>query len=340
MNTIYKSRPSNGGVTVSSSPTEIRLQLLANGFTCLANVDKRCFLPDWPKLQVDAALIDRWSRRHSRYQDTGLRIQDGLAVIDIDVNHQLAAKLLAEIERRWPDMLDALVRRGKGHKLAIFCRTTEPFGRLHSFRFWLDGLNNPDTDGAHCVEVFGGGAPRQFGAFGAHTRAVNGEVLIGYRWDDDISPLNVPLDKLPAFPKATFVHVVELSGRLLREAGGEQVTRSTSGENKARRVYDLTDDMQFECNDGVMRSLAELQEIAGRAGLRCSASWLEPGRGHRPDRCLIGRSRHGVMTLYDTATETTHMPVYADPHGIAQRVADQTAVARLKVQKLRETCHD
>lgn len=313
------------------SVADLRTQLVANGYSPLPNVGKACYLPDWPKVEITPEVIARWSRRHARFQDTGLRVENGLAVIDLDINDEAGARAVAEaIEAAFPQLLQALVRYGKGYKEAWFCRTSEPFGRIHTFRFWAPGLNDPDVHEAHCVEIFGGGAPRQFGAFGAHTRDKAGDVVVAYEWADG-SPLNVALADLPELIKADFLKISEIAARTLRSLGFEQVTRSTSGESEAVRVYDLTDEMVFECNDEITRSLAELREIAGTEGLRCSASWLEPGRGHSLTRCLVGRSHSGQLTLWDSASGTTHMPADADPGEAIERQLDVDALAvRLK----------
>lgn len=313
------------------SVLDLRTQLVANGYSPLPNVGKACYLEGWPKVEITPETIARWSRRHSRFQDTGLRVENGLAVIDLDINDERGATAVAKaIEEAYPALLSALVRYGKGVKEAWFCRTSEPFGRIHTFRFWAPGRNNPDEDEAHCVEIFGGASPRQFGAFGAHTRDGAGDVVVAYEWADG-SPLNVPLDELPELTKADFFKIAEIAEATLRKLGFEQEKRSKSGESEAVRVYDLTDDMEFECNDAITRSLAELRDIAGQEGLRCSASWLEPGRGHSMTRCLVGRSHSGQLTVWDSASGTTHMPADADPGEAIERQLDVDAIAaRLK----------
>src|SRR5690606_17299725 len=54
--------------------TQVRLRLLENGYAPLPNFDKRCFMKDWPRLEVDEAAIHSWGRRHKRYTATGVRI--------------------------------------------------------------------------------------------------------------------------------------------------------------------------------------------------------------------------------------------------------------------------
>jgi len=328
----------------------LRKQLLANGYTPLPNIGKACYLEGWPKVEVDEARIERWERRNSRFQDTGIRIENGLAVIDLDIEDEDGMRAVAEaIEAAFPQLLGALVRYGKGSKEAWFCRTAEPFGRIHTFRFWSPGRGDPDVDTAHCVEIFGGGSPRQFGAFGAHTRNQAGEVVIAYQWvmqegmggasafpPRELSPVNVPLAELPELTKADFFRIAEIAEATLRGLGFEQVLRSQSGESEAVRVYDLTDEMTFETNrEEVGVTLAELHDRAGEEGLRVSASFIEPGRGHSLTRCLVGRSHSGELTIWDSASGVTHMPAEADPKDVIERQLDVDAVAA-KLRRLAE----
>lgn len=316
----------------------LRLALLANGYTPIPNVGKTTFLKGWPTIKVDEAEIRGWSRRHSRWQDTGLRIQDGLAVIDIDINHEVIDRVAARLEKEEPALAQALVRYGKGRKEAWFVRTAEDFGRIATRR-WLAPGANLDRDGTHVVEIFGGSSPRQFGAFGAHTRGAGGDVEIAYEWAIPYhttvaeSPANVRLDQLPELPKNVFLRLCDVVEEELEAAGWTPVMRTVKGEGDALRVYDLQPEMHFECNDGLTRTLAELEAAAGEEGLRCSASWLEPGGNHSMTRCLIGRSHSGVLTLWDSATGTTHLPASKAPS--ENSAATQEAVAGLlaKLQK-------
>jgi len=320
----------------TSSVTELRAQLLANGYTPLPNVGKACYLEGWPKVEVDEARLERWARRNSRFQDTGIRIENGLAVIDLDIEDDEGMRAVAEaIEAAFPQLLGALVRYGKGSKEAWFCRTAETFGRIHTFRFWSPGKNDPDVHTAHCVEIFGGGSPRQFGAFGAHTRNQAGEVVVAYEWAAG-SPIDTPLADLPELTKADFFKIAEIAEATLRGLGFEQVLRSQSGESEAVRVYDLNDEMVFETNrEEVGVTLAELRDRAGEEGLRVSASWLEPGRGHSLTRCLVGRSHSGELTIWDSASGVTHMPADASPEDAIERQLDVDAIAA-KLRRLAE----
>jgi len=293
--------------------TKLRRQLLANGFTPLPNLDKRCVVPEWPRLPVDDKMIDCWTRMR-RFAGTGIRVEGGLAVIDADVNDEAMSNAIFDmIVDTVPEIGAAgapwLVRKGKGFKFAWFVRTAEVFSRLHTRR-WVRPNDTAD-DGTHSVEIFGGGAPRQFGAFGPHTRQDDGTVTVEYEWVEGASPLDTKLADLPALTKDQFEAISMAAERLMEEAGWTMVKRSTFGESASHRVYDLTDDMVFDCDDGVTRSLADLRRLAsfsGPVGLRCSASWLEGSSASNRSRCIIGSTKTGMLTIWETAAGVTHMP--------------------------------
>lgn len=314
--------------TVSSAKA-LRMQLLANGYVPTANIGKACYMKSWPTIVVTEAVLDEWDRRHSRFQDTGLRIEGGLAVIDLDINHEVIDRVARKLEEEEPRLAQALIRFGKGRKEAWFVRTAEPFGRLHTRRWLAPG----DTleDGTHVVECFGGASPRQFGAFGAHTRDAAGGVEIAYEWADDVSPLTVPLAELVELTKADIIKIVDASEQEMEAAGFTVVQRTQKGEDVATKAYDLTPDMRFECNDDRTRTLAELEEAAGEDGLRCSASWLEPGGKHSITRCIIGRTHNGALTIWDSASGVSHMPADKAPIADENRQSAVNALAdRLK----------
>lgn len=286
--------------------TALRLRLLENGFTPLANVSKLCVLAGWPKLAVDEALIRKWGRMR-RYQATGVRLAGGLTVIDVDINDKVAAQTVYDAMcKAVPRLADVSVleRSGKGYKIALFCRTSELFSRIHSRR-WLPA--GADTDGeTACVEIFGGASHRQFGSFGPHTRLDNGEVPIEYGWNG-ASPAEVPLAELARFSKAEFFAMVNAAEAALRSIDWEPVKLSEAGENDAVRVYDLVESMVFHLADGRELTLAELREVAqSEDHLRCSASWLEGPSAKRADRCLIGRTANRALAIWESASGVTH----------------------------------
>lgn len=298
----------------TSSVEQLRLQLLENGYSPIRNRDKRTFMTGWPSVEITPDEIRSWSRRNSRDKATGLRIENGLAVIDIDIDDKGIVDAAADaILDLCPQLEDAnvplLVRRGSGAKEAWFIRTDEAFGRIHS-RAWRRRGEGVDAT-AHRVEVFGGASPRQFGAFGPHTVLDDGTVAKWYSWAE-ASPAEVRQPELPVIPKATIFLIVDAIERILEEAGWEVVPRSEKGENREHRVYDLTPDMAFDCDDGVTRTLDELRDVAD-SGIRCSASWLEGPTAINRSRCLVTETRAGHVAIWETASGTTHVEEAAKP---------------------------
>lgn len=285
--------------------TALRLKLLANGYTPIRNRDKIPAVKAWQKVKITGAEIKRWQRMSSA-RSTGLRIENGLAVIDFDIDDQEAMDsiyhavldALPELDRA---DVPLLVRGGKGAKEAWFVRTDEPFGRIFS-SVWVRPGETAD-DGMHRVEIFAGGSPRQFGAFNWHTVGV-----LKYRWRDQ-SPADIRLDQLPVLAKKQFFLICDIVSRKLEELGWHHMDRLPSGENLATRVYDLTEDMAFDCDDGFTRTLDELRAIAALGDVRCSASWLEGPRAVNRTRCLVGMSRFGGVSIYETASCVTHFEV-------------------------------
>lgn len=293
----------------------LRSKLIENGYSPLPNIDKRCFLKGWPDVAVDADEIARWSRRHRRWTATGLRVERGLAVVDIDVSDPATfAAVLKAMREKHPDVVECgLQRSGKGCKLAIFVRTAESFSRIHTRR-WLAPGATADDD-SHSVEIFGGASARQFGAFGPHTLADDGEVVVSYRWDELGDPSTVPLAELPVFQKQVFYDLADVAEDTLKRLGFTPVPNSSAGENDAARAYDLTDDMRFDLSDGRSVLLPELRQLAAEAeGLRCSASWLEGAQAKRRDRCLVSLDRGGGVCVWESASGVTHCEKDREPH--------------------------
>lgn len=294
---------------------KLRLTLLANGYSPIPNRDKRTFMPGWPSVELTPAEIASWSRRFRRDQATGLRL-DRHGMIDLDIDHVVLNRIVNRMLDRFPQLEDALrpalVRRGKGFKEAWLVRFTEKFSRIHSRRWVAPGETGEDGV-THCVEIFGGASPRQFGAMGAHTRLDNGEVKVWYQWDGP-SPLDVPLERVVELTKDDAFEIVNIVEEELQAAGFAMVARSTKGESDAVRVYDITDGMFFDLDDGRHLSLSELREVApDSVGLRCSASFWEGATAKNTTRCIIGTSRAGHLTVWDSATGITHMEVTAAP---------------------------
>lgn len=300
-----------------------RRKLLGNCYSPIPNFDKTTFLKGWPRVEITPAVIDEWSRRHGRWLATGLRIENGLVAVDIDVDDaEMVERLAGVLQDIMPALVDETVpwlERSSGRaKVAWFFRTNELFSRLHTRR-WLRPGETAEDDATQFVEIFGGGSSRQFGCFGPHTRLKNGEVLRWYAWRDH-SPLDVRLDELPLLTKEQLAAFVDAAEREFEAAGWSPVPLSTAGENADERVYDLVADMTFDCLDGVTRSLDDLRVVAAAGDLRCSASWMEGPSAKRTDRCLVSLTRAGHVSIWETATGVTHLEVRAKRRSVEDAI--------------------
>lgn len=324
--------------TPKDSVFALRRQLLANGYSPIPNRDKACYLKDWPKVAVDEALLKKWGRMHNATA-TGLRVENGLCVIDVDINHRVIEDVTDAMLSVLPEELkpERLERYGKGHKFAWYCRTDDLFARLHT-RAWI-APGETEDDGTHTVEVFGGGSPRQFGSFGPHT-VEQGKTIVHYRWSGE-SPADVPLDALDILTKDQLFAMLDAAEAELKRQGFEPVKRTTRGEGVPHREYDLTRDMQFELKDGYTVGLDELQTMVrnGYTG-NCSASWLDGPVAKNRNRCLISQSSAGHLTIWESAAGVTHMPAAIKPSNPTEQVDRIAEKLREKQDKRRSRLVD
>lgn len=311
----------------TAEQTAIRRALLANGYTPLANLDKRCMLKDWPLLQVDDALIDDWARSR-RWQATGMRLDNGLVLIDVDVNDKRMIDILhAAMCEVCPGLEAALVRYGNGAKEAWLVRLRpgdKPFARIASTAHVRPGedADHPDAVlGVHRVEIFGNNA-RQMGAFGVHSTDDNGEVKVRYRWMEDEGPDKVPLSELPLVSYDELKAAYLAANAVFVAQGWPRVTRIKHGEVAPSTIYDLTEGMIFHCSDGATRGFDDLTAWASEPGThRCSASWLEGEGAVNRERCLVGLDHEGQVYIFETANHETHKPASAKPETTADKMS-------------------
>lgn len=308
--------------------TEHRHAMLANGYSPIPNRDKACFMKGWSNLKIDDDAIKRWSRMH-KCTATGLRVENGLCVIDVDIDHGVAddvanAMLSAIPGDQRPERLERL---GKGKKFAWYVRTDDLFSRIHTRRWVAPGETKDDA--THCVEIFGGGSPRQFGSDGVHSFDETGKVAVMYRWVEE-APWDVPLNALSVISKDQLFAMLDAAEAVLKLQGFTPVPRTKRGESTARREYDLTEDMLFDLLDGRTVLLNELGTMVktGYTG-RCSASWLEGTTAKNRERCLVTSSRTGHVVVWETSQGISHMPIAIKPTDFKAQV-DRVA------EKLRE----
>jgi putative DNA primase/helicase len=324
-----------------STITELRLQLLANGYSPIRNRDKRTFMPGWPTVELTPAEIEMWGRKHKRDSATGLRVENGLAVIDFDINDKTAMNLIADrVFEAIPELGDPnanlLVRTGKGAKEAWFVRTDEEFGRIHSRSYTRPGEGV--DDGTHRVEIFGGSSARQFGSFGPHTVTDDGVVEVSYAWPER-SPEDTRQSELPELTKKQFFQIADIVEATLKELGWQMVERSSAGENEARAsAYDLTEDMVFTRTlDGGQVTFSELEDMARNGmldGERYEISpvpWLRPS-SNSGGGCLAGATHDGTLFIHDCDETVNHFAVTEAPG----ENGDATLERAAKLKKIAE----
>lgn len=308
--------------------TDRRYAMLANGYSPIPNRDKACFIKGWPNLNIDEDAIKKWSRMH-KSAATGLRVENGLCVIDVDIDHGVADDVADAMLSAIPEDLrpERLERLGKGKKFAWYVQTDDLFSRIHTRRWVAPG--ETEDDATHCVEIFGGGSPRQFGSDGVHSFDEKGKVAVMYRWVEE-APWDIPLKALSLISKDQLFTMLDAAEAELKLQGFTPVPRTKRGESTAGREYDLTEDMLFDLLDGRTVSLTELGTMvqAGYTG-RCSAAWLEGTTAKNRERCLITSSGTGHVVIWETSEGISHMPAAIKPTDFKAQV-DRIA------EKLRE----
>ena len=318
----------------AAKQTEFRLAALANGYTPIPNHDKRCFVKSWSTMPVDEHEIAAWSRKLS-YQATGIRVQDGLCAIDIDIDDEaIVTRIWDRATEAHPQLREALVRFGNGAKELWLCRTDEEFSVIFSTSHVRPG-EDPEEDDvpSHRLEAFGGGHPRQIGSYGAHTMKDDGSgFAVEYTWAEDESPADVALSALPVLSKSNVLHLASIAQEEMEAKDWPRVRRSRSGESDTTVSYDLTNDMVFDCLDGVTRKLSDLTGYAeSDRNARCSAAWMGDPKLKNRTRCLVGIDHDGVVSVLETASWTRHLP--ADQIDREKNIVDRAEDLRAKMEE-------
>ena len=275
---------------ILNKQTRLRLKLRSLGYTPLANLDKRCMLKGWPRLDVTEELIKSggWARSRS-YKATGLRIQDGLMVLDFDIDDSELTDLFAALREAFPELRHALRRgREQSKREAWFLRCDEDFNQIGSCTF-----KDRQIDGAAAhIEIFGSGSSRQFGAFENHSEGIL------YKWVDDKSPANVQLDELPPITKDQVLEIARFTDQWLTDKGFELFTKAGAGEVEPLRKYTLTDDMVFNVEGGHSATLADLRDGMYDS---CTMSFERGSQAINPNRGIVGLDHEGGTTIWDPA---------------------------------------
>lgn len=315
--------------------TRIRRALLANGYTPLANVSKKCMLKNWPRLVVDEDMIDDWSDRLGLLA-TGVRIEGNLVALDFDIDD---AEALDAIWDALPDDLWALVRdmpvrRGGGEKVCLFCRSA---GKTPIENIWSKAFYPPDVDvdsgeKPHRLEIFGaGGGGRQIGVYGAHT-VEGGEVRVAYAWEGGRGLAEVALGDLPEVTARDLERLADVVSEVLTEMGWVYEVRALDGRVQATRAYVLTGSETFDVHGGANGiGLDALEAMAASAdGVRVSMSWREgPAAANRTRGLVSINPADDRVQIWDSMTGVLYRPVSVDWSKKGQEISEKLAGLQL-----------
>ena len=309
----------------TAEQTAIRRALLANGYAPLANKDKMCVLSGWPSLHVDEAQIDVWSHQ-LKWRATGVRVERGLVVIDLDVNDAVAMDAIIDAlpSDIWSILQHAPVRRGKGAKEAWFCRLAD--GEDKFYRLASAGFRQLEGDETvHRVEIFAGDeGGRQFGAYGAHTIGADGDVAVSYQWADGRGLCEVPFADLPRLTRKQLSTVAEIASRTLEAIGWQPDLKSKPGFSSNVPIFDL-ELQEFETRDHGAVDVAGLEDLCRDFGdVRLSASWLEGGAAVNMTRCIASIHPHDHrLSILETSSFEIHRPAILAPKPITAGALDR-----------------
>jgi hypothetical protein len=148
-----------------------------------------------------------------------------------------------------------------------------------------------------------------------HARNRQGEIIDTYQFAGGASPATTPRASLPVLPKAAYAAACDLFDTIAAAAGLIAVKEVRNGSG-AGVVYDLTDAMLFENENGTYR-LDELEDALGAAQhegreLRVTSSFL--GHGTNATKCIVGHARRRrSIYVHDFETGLTHMPANRMP---------------------------
>ena len=270
-------------------------------------------------------------------QSTGVRIEQGLAAIDNDIDDgPMIEAVLAFIADIAPDIHARAPRRygGGTFKLALFVQKADEgaelaFSKKRSHKWFRPG-ETPENSKGQCIEIFGGAPARNgncaghMGVWGPHSYDENdNEVKTYYRWDKGFQALNeVALVDLPMLTTAQANQIIDHFDKLAEEAGWVQEKRQDTGD--AAVVYSITDASRFNTNLGGVNidydGLCAEFDIYGRE-LRCSTSFLGAADrdSKRLDHCAVDdNNRHGVVAVWVYGEQQLHFPASLAPPSLDQ----------------------
>ncbi len=208
----------------STNRTQVRKDLLHNGFVPLPLTDKGCYIEGWSRAEID----EDWLKPHERvgrYVNTGLRC-DELLAFDIDV-----------LDEDLADACEALIEREAGE--TDFCRIGQWPKRLLLYRGIGTRSGRTGKYGGHMVELLATHG-RQFAAYGTHPRT--GDY---YAWEG-LHPAIAKASKIPGLTFDAAESILNQLDELLAATGLPLERRAHTRGAAGEAEYDLLDDTLVE----------------------------------------------------------------------------------------------
>lgn len=319
-----------------------RQRMLSLGYTPLPSRGKLCLLPRWSTITPDADMVTGWSR-NLELCTSGIRLEGRQIAIDVDALDPKAVELMLDaLFKRWPELNNAPERTGRAPKVLYLAQLPEgevPLTKMAS-RQWKNAAGDIEQ-----VEVFGGGRSRFIGWYGPHTLEdqVGPDGWVVHRmYDDHQMPIaSVPAADLPVIPMATLRAWLEDVDAIFAAAGYTEY-KAQAGAASAF-VRDLTEEMSFECDDGLIREgiAAMVSYAENDKDARCSISFAARSAGNSSTRCRVSLSDEGELRVFDFGDWVTHAPVVGatvpapvDPGSLGSALAALKTAGKLAAPEL------
>lgn len=322
--------------------TEIRLDLLKQGYRPLPTAEKVAFQKGWPTMKIDHRTIKKWPEKVKRFSDTGvssvpaittaIQMTGTMLAIDVDVQNREASGAIEDlIASKLGKAWDLTPYRHSGNeKFMVLLRTDEPY-RMWKTRKYVD----PDGND-HMVEVYGGASTRYFSCFGPHTlgKVVKGEyeVLREYEWMEGLSPLTMTPDELPLLTVEEVDELLTAIGDTMDEMAPylewEELTGGGHGHLEGGVEYDLTPDMEFDTKDGLLSYDEAIGYAINEREARCSGSFLD-GESSNKSRCRMSVVQDGEelhLSVFDYESWTMHYPESWAPRTVEEQQEKSAAL--------------
>lgn len=318
----------------------VRLQLHTLGYVPLPTRGKIPEIKGWnakdyydkeispPKIKGDVARrLESWIRRFPKAHTTGVRIENGLTVIDIDCDDEaMVIKLLAALKKIAFEVWQrAPIRYGGGRfKVALFVRLEgEDFTRIGTKKYHRP---NESPDKYHHVEAFGGRpfhtgkCSRQFAIDGPRSYNADGSVESRYDWADGRLALHeIALTDLPVLTKVQILELLDVFESEAEKADWIAIEGADEGSGESEDIFDINPKtVKFDVWHGADKiSYEELEAyVLVHADTRVSPLCL-PGvkETDRHDRCSVFWSqRFDCIVIKDWKTNARHYPVEHNPN--------------------------